>query len=121
MVQELGETAQAMMKDDFKQVEKLLNDRPTGKYWILIHHKPMRSKLSTGEQVIAKVIKAYSTKPPPLIGTVVLEVVDGSIVNQEVNLHDAPIAWDKIEPLAGFDAQPLVQNKENASDYVYNN
>lgn len=120
MKQEIGETAQAMMKDDMRRVEEILNSRPSGNYWILIHHKPHKAKLDTGEKVIVKLIKAYDIQPPPLLGTIVFTVVDGTIVDQKVNLHDVPIAWDKIVPQAGYESQPLVQHKENAKDYVYN-
>ena len=119
MKQELGETVDAIMKDDFLEVEKILSARK-GNYWILIHHKPTQHTLSTGQKIIKKLIKAYDTKPQCLIGTMVLEVKEGSISGIDVHPHDAPINWGLIEPVAGFDAHPLIQKNKIAKEYFYN-
>lgn len=121
MKQELGETVQAMMEDDLKAIQAELNKRPSGNYWILVHHKPIKDRLSTGHYIIRRVIKSYDIKPTKLIGTVVFEVKDGSVVGCDVNLHDAPLNWGLIEPIAGLSAMPLVQEKNPiAKEYFYN-
>lgn len=121
MVQELGETAQQMFKDDDQEVQDILNRRPSGHYWIVIHHKATSRRLTTGEQVIVKLIKDYDTKPNNLVGTVILEIKDGEVVSHSINLPDAPIDWGKIEPVAGFETTPYLQQGTGISDaYVYN-
>lgn len=121
MAQELGETVQEMMKDDLKEIESIMSRRKSDHYWIVIHHKPTNNKLSSGELVIRKVIKDYDVQPRPLLGTIVLEVQNGRIINEEVNLHDAPIDWQTIERYAGWSENPLVQEKpEIAPAYIYN-
>jgi hypothetical protein len=121
MSQELGETKQAMMQADEKEVEAILNRRPHGHYWIVIHHKPTKARLDTGELVIIRVVKDYDTKPKPLVGTIILEVLDGEIVKHEVSPHDAPIDWGTIEKQAGLvDYSTGFENHRAAKAYVYN-
>lgn len=121
MVQELGETVQEMMRADDKSVQDILNKRPTGHYWIVIAHKPTKVKMTTGEKVIARLVKAYDKKPKPLLGTVVLEVKDGDIIDHQINMHDQPIDWGAIHNHLGFDQNPYVQKRRDiAGAYVYN-
>ena len=89
MRQELGETKQAMMDSDWKEVQNILNTRPTGDYWIVIHHKPTKMRMESGQQVLMRLVKAYDKKPSDLLGTIVLEVKDGEIFNTIVHPHDA--------------------------------
>lgn len=121
MVQELGETTDEMLKADDLEVQKILNERPTGHYWIVIHHKKTNSRLDTGEQVLMRHIKAYDTKPRTLVGMVILEVKDGDIVDAIISPHDAPIDWGKIEAKAGLSDDPTVFEKHPISEsYLYN-
>jgi len=121
MVQELGETKQAMMAQDEKDVEDILNRRPTGHYWIVIHHKLTHMKLQTGEHVMVRVVKDYDKRPEALIGTIIMEVKDGEIVNTEVSPHDAPIDWGSVEQKAGLvDPTTGIENHRAAKGYVYN-
>lgn len=121
MVQELGETTEAMIKDDDLAVQEILNRRPTGHYWIVLHHKPSKMVLDTGEKVIMRLVKDYNQKPRNLLGTIILEVKDGQVISHDINLHDAPIDWGAIENKAGLIETPYVQtNKDNARAYVYN-
>lgn len=121
MVQELGESTQQMIKDDQEHVEKLLNANPKGRYWIVIAYKPSRMFMPTGEPIIKRFIKAYSVKPKPLMGTIVHEVVDGEIRDTQVNMHDAPIDWERISSYLGFSEDPLVQKRSDIGKaYIYN-
>ena len=122
MVQELGETTQEMMKADEKAVEDILTLRPSGHYWILIHHKPIHKVLNTGQRIIRRVVKAYDKKPENLLGTIVLEVKDGEIIDTKINLHDMPMNWAAIIPKAGLIENPYVQHRPDIGhNYVYNN
>jgi len=121
MVQELGETVQQMAKDDDKDVQEIINRRPKGHYWIVIHHKPTKEKLEGGEMVIRKVIKDYDVQPRNNLGTMVLEIKDADVIDVKINLHDAPIDWGAIEPQAGFDENPYVQHRPDIGKaYLYN-
>jgi len=122
MVQELGETSQEMMKADDQAVQDILNDRPNGHYWIVIHHRPTKLKLKSGEQVLTRVIKPYDTKPRPLLGTIILEVKDGDIIDTQINLHDMPIDWERLAPHLGTSDNPFVQEgrRDISGAYVYN-
>ena len=121
MKQELGETKQAMIADDEASIGEILNRRPTGNYWIVIHHKPTKMTLTTGEMVIMRLVKDYDTKPKPLLGTIILEVKDGEIINHEISPHDAPIEWGKVEKKAGLiDTTTGFENHRAAKAYVYN-
>lgn len=122
MKQELGETAEEMMRNDASEVEDILNRRPSGHYWIVITHKDIKKRLDTGERVLVRVVKDYDKKPNSLVGTIVLEVKEGEIVHTDVNPHDAPIDMQRVYPYLGDRILPQV--KENRPDvagaYVYN-
>lgn len=121
MGQELGETTDEMMKADDQAVQDILNRRPSGHYWIVIHHKPTKMRLDTGETVVMRLVKDYNTKPNNNLGTVILEVKDGDILSHSINLHDAPIDWGKIIPHVGLTDTPYVQHRTDITGaYVYN-
>lgn len=122
MVQELGETVQEMMKADDQAVQDILNRRPKGHYWILIHHSPTKKKMNTGEYVLIRLVKDYDTKPKPLLGTIILEVKNGDILSHEVNVHDIPIDTERLAPHLGLQVKPGVQTgrKDISKAYVYN-
>lgn len=110
-----------MMKADDQAVQDILNRRPSGHYWIVIHHKPTKMKLDSGESVLMRVVKDYNTKPRNNLGTVVLEVKDGEIINHSINLHDAPIDWNRIIDKVGSTDTPYVQQRSDiAGAYVWN-
>jgi len=122
MVQELGETVQEMMKADDQAVQDILNRRPTGHYWIVIHHRPSKLKMDTGEYVLVRLIKDYDKKPKPLLGTIILEVKNGDIVDHTINVHDIPIDEERLSPHLGLLETPVVQRGRNdiAGSYAYN-
>jgi hypothetical protein len=122
MAQELRETVQEMMKADDKEVQDILNRRPKGHYWIVIHHRPTKLRMDTGEYVLARVIKDYDKKPKPLLGTIILEVKNGEIIDHKVNVHDMPIDFDRLSPHLGLETTPTVQRGRSdiAGAYAYN-
>jgi hypothetical protein len=121
MKQDLHESTDALIQADAKEIEKILNRKPTGQYWIVIAYKPMKAILTTGETVLRRMVKTYVKKPPPLIGTIVLEVCDGQIMNHQINVHDIPIDWKGIGDVGSPD-KAYVQNRPDiANSYVYNN
>ena len=122
MVQELGETTQEMMKADDQAVQDILNRRPTGHYWIVIHHRPAKVKMDTGEYVLIRLVKDYDTQPKALLGTIILEVKNGDIVDSKINVHDMPIDCERLAPHLGFEETPIVQTGRHdiAGAYAYN-
>ncbi len=122
MVQELGETAQEMMKADDQAVQDILNRRPKGHYWIVIHHRPAKMKMDTGEYVLIRLVKDYDKRPKPLLGTIILEVKNGDIVSHKINVHDIPVDMERLAPHLGLLDTPTVQEGRSdiAGAYVYN-
>ena len=122
MVQELGETTQEMMKADDQAVQDILNKRPKGHYWIVIHHRPAKVKMDTGEYVLIRLIKDYDQRPKPMLGTIILEVKDGDIISHKINVHDIPIDEERLAPHLGLIGTPTVQRgrRDIAGAYAYN-
>jgi hypothetical protein len=121
MVQQLRETSEAMIAEEEKQVERILNERPRGHYWIIIAHKPLKQRLNGGQFIIKKVVMVSEKKPEALLGTIVLEVNDGQIISHEISPLDAPIDYGRIEKHAGStEYSQFIVNPRAASAYVYN-
>ena len=122
MVQELGETVQEMMKADDQAVQDILNKRPSGHYWIVIHHRPAKVKMDTGEYVLIRLIKDYDKKPKAMLGTIILEVVNGDIINNSINVHDMPIDNNRLAPLLGLETKASIHTSrpDIANAYAYN-
>ena len=121
MVQELGETVQEMMKADDQAVQDILNRRPNDHFWIVIHHRPTKTKMDTGEYVLMRLVKDYDKRPKPLLGTIILEVKNGDIISHKVNVHDMPIDEASLLPHLGLESAPSVQKRSDiAGAYHYN-
>ena len=123
MVQELGETTQEMMKADDQAVQDILNKRPSGHYWIVIHHRPAKVKMDTGEYVLIRLVKDYDKRPKAMLGTIILEVKDGEIIDHKINVHDMPIDNERLAPLLGLEQTASVHTnrRDIAGAYAYNN
>jgi hypothetical protein len=111
-----------MIKADIQEVENILNRRPKGHYWIVIHHRPTKMKLDTGEYVLMRLVKDYDKKPTSQLGTIILEIKDGERINLEINIHDMPINFDQLSPHLGLQRNSFVQEgRSNISGaYLYN-
>lgn len=120
MKQDLGETKQEMIRADDLEVQEILNRRPNGHYWIVITHRSTQMRLDTGEQVLMRLVKDYDQKPKKLMGTIVLEIKDGEVISYDINPHDAPIDWGKIEKKVGLIDHPSVKKDPIiAPAYIY--
>lgn len=99
MKQEVGETTQAILEDDAKIIEKILNDNKNVQdlYWIVIFAKPAKGITVEGRPTIMKVIKAYFTKPRSQVGMVIAEVDNKSgKIKWEVNMPDKPFGFEAL-------------------------
>jgi len=98
MVQKTGETRDAIIEDDNKQIQAIIsaNKANVNPYWIVVFAKPAKTAID-GYPTLVKHIKAYNTKPLPKVGQVV----------GEVNNHRGTIQWDVNMPQVPFDFDAL--------------
>jgi len=98
MVQETGETRNAIIDDDNKHIQAILdaNKDETDLYWIVVFAKPSKVAVE-GKPTLMKHIKAYKSKPPPQVGQIV----------GEVNNTRGTIDWDVNMPQRPFDFNAL--------------
>jgi hypothetical protein len=98
MVQETGETRDAIIEDDNKQIQEIIdaNKKVLDLYWIVVFAKPSKVAID-GKPTLIKHIKAYKTKPPPMVGQIV----------GEVDNHRGTIQWDVNMPQRPFDFDAL--------------
>jgi len=98
MVQETGETRNAIIDDDNKEIQAIIsaNKADRDPYWIVVFAKPSKIAVD-GKPTLIKVIKAYKTKPPPQVGQIV----------GEVNNLKGTIQWDVNMPQRPFDFNAL--------------
>jgi len=99
MVQETGETRDAIIEDDNKQIQSILdaNKAETGLYWIVVFAKPSKSCVD-GYPTLIKHIKAYKTKPPPQVGQIVGEINNArGTINWDVNMPQRPFDFNALQ------------------------
>jgi len=98
MVQETGETRDAIIEDDNKQIQAILeaNKHRREKYWIVVAAKPSRSNVD-GMPTLVKHIKPYSVRPASLVG-MIIGAVDPlkETLEWEVNMPQAPFDVDRL-------------------------
>jgi len=98
MVQETGETRDAIIEDDNKEIQAIVaaNRDKMVPYWIVLFATPSKTCVD-GYPTLMKYIKAYSTKPLPKVGMIV----------GEVDNHKGTIQWDVNMPQKPFDFDAL--------------
>jgi len=99
MVQETGETRDAIIEDDNKRISDIIaaNKDLRNLYWIVVFAKPSKTSFK-GKATLIKHIKPYKTKPAAQVGMIVGEVdnVKGTI-NWEVNMPQKPFDFDALQ------------------------
>lgn len=70
MVQELGETREAMTRDLMLKVEKAINETNLDKFWIMVHAKPMHFH----HKMIKQKIFLLDKEPPMYLSCLCFEV-----------------------------------------------
>jgi predicted SnoaL-like aldol condensation-catalyzing enzyme len=121
MSQTIGETRNAMIADDERIIQQILdaNKRRKGKYWIVLFAKKAPVNVD-GKPTVTKYIKPYfKQRPRSMVGLIIGEVdnSDGSLI-WEVNHHDMPIDFEQIGLI---DAEPIAMKSKIGASYVYNN
>jgi len=98
MVQTAKETVDAIIEDDNKHIQKILEANKERKdlYWIVLFLKPSKV-LVNGHPALMKLIKPYGRKPESQVGMVCGEVDNkkGS-VNWEVNMPQIPFDFERL-------------------------
>lgn len=121
MVQQTGETRDAIIEDDNKRIAEIIhaNRHRKDPYWIVLFAKPSRNTVD-GKPTLVKHIKAYGTKPIQQVGAVYGEVdnVKGT-VKWDVNMPQKPFDFDKLQQ---FGAKPceevIVETTSIAGAYL---
>ena len=120
MTQQIGETRDAIIEDDERIIQKILdaNKHLTGKYWIVIFAKQSSTSID-GKPTLTKYIKPhFKFRPRSLVGLIIGEVDNskGSL-DWEVNHHDVPLDFGQ---LGLFDAEPIAMKTKIGASYIYN-
>lgn len=109
-MQETGETRNAIIEADEKEIERLLNENKnrTEKYWIVLFAKPSRVCVD-GKPTLIKVIKAYSNKPTPQVGMMVAEVDNAKgTIEWDVNMPQKPFDFNGLLALGAQEEKEVV-------------
>jgi len=99
MVQETGETRDAIIEDDNKEIQAIIqsNKDKRDPYWIVIFAKPSKVNVD-GKPTLVKIIKAYNIKPPPSVGMIVGEVDNTKgTTSWDVNMPQKPFDFDALQ------------------------
>lgn len=110
MTQETGETRDAIIEADNKQLQAIVdaNKHRSDPYWIVVFAKPAKVTVD-GKPALAKHIKPYSTKPPPQVGMIVGEVNNATgEIKWEVNMPQRPFDYDALLGLGAESADEVV-------------
>ena len=109
MKQETGETRNAIIEDDQKVIEKILETNKDRKdpYWIVLFAKPSKNSVD-GKPALLKHIKAYATKPTAQVGMCVAEV----------NNEKGTLVWDINMPQRPFDFDGLLALGAQRTDQI---
>lgn len=120
MRQEIGETSKAMIEDDEKLIQKIVdtNQHRTDPYWIVIFAK--RAPVSIdGKPTVAKLIRPYfQYRPRSLIGLIIGEVNNQKgTIDWEINFPDVPFSYERLRL---EEAEPIAIQSKIGTSYVYN-
>jgi hypothetical protein len=119
MTQEVGETSKAIVENDEKIIEQMLNANKerTDLYWIVIFASPSKVAME-GRPTLTKVIKAYGIKPKKQVGMIVGEVNNKrGTIRWEINMPDKPFGFE----LLGIEQDGCqVYETSIPGAYVYN-
>jgi len=113
MTQETGETRNAIIEQDEKQIQAILdaNKNRKEKYWIVIFAKPAGVTVD-GKPTLVKHIKAYPIKPAAQVGMIVGEVdntKDGKdAIKWDINMPQRPFDFDGLLALGAQPTNELV-------------
>lgn len=110
MSQQTGETRDAIIEEDNKQIADIVdaNKNLREPYWIVVFAKPSKSSVD-GMPTLIKHIKAYKAEPSSQVGMIAGKVdnLKGSI-DWEVNMPQRPFNFDALPGLGAKACDELV-------------
>lgn len=110
MTQETGETRNAIIEDDEKVIQQIVdaNKDRHDPYWIVLFAKPSKVNVE-GKPTLMKHIKPYFTKPKPQVGMIVGEVDNQKgTIQWDVNMPQRPFDFDALKALGAESADDVV-------------
>lgn len=110
MVQETGETRDAILEKNQKKIDAILNANKDRKdpYWIMIFATPAKMKVK-GLPTLIEHIKPYAVRPPSHVGAIIAEVNNATgKVQWEVNMPQKPFDFDALPGLRAQNANEVV-------------
>ncbi len=103
MTQEIGETRDAIIEDDNKKLQEIIdaNKNRQEPYWIVLFAKRMKSNVD-GKPTLVKHIKAYGKKPSPQVGMITGEVNNKTgEIKWDINMPQVPIDYNAAAIIGG--------------------
>lgn len=110
MRQETGETRNAIIEDDQKRIQAILDANKNRKepYWIVLFAKPSRNSID-GKPALVKHIKPYNVKPASQVGMCVAEVDNKKgTIEWEVNMPQNPFDYDGLFAYGAEEKEEIV-------------
>lgn len=110
MKQETGETRNAIIEDDEKVIQEIMdaNSDRRDPYWIVLFAKPAKVCVD-GMPTLMKHIKPYFTKPSPQVGMIVGEVDNQKgTISWDVNMPQKPFDFDALKAVGAQEANEVV-------------
>lgn len=120
-MQETGETRDAILENDNKQLQEIINANKQLRepYWIVVFAKPSKVAID-GKPTLMKHIKAYKTKPTSQVGMIVAEVNNqNGTIQWEINMPQRPFDFDALKGLgAQVSDEVIVETTTIADAYI---
>lgn len=121
MYAEAGEIVDEWIERDEKDMETILNmNGHKDLYWVVLFENVIPGKQVAGKRPIVRVLKAYDSKPRPMVGAHIAEIDNrrGKITWRSYP-KDIPVNWAQLTD------QEMVQKKliyecDIPNSYIYN-
>ena len=110
MLQEVGETRDAIMEDDNRILQQIIdtNKHLSNPYWIVLFAKPSKAVVN-GLPTLDKFIKPYKNKPKSQVGMIIGKVDNmKGILEWDVNLPQRPFDFDALAKVGAEPCDELV-------------
>lgn len=110
MVQETGETRDAIIEADERHIEAILSENTSRKekYWIVVFAKPAKVAVD-GKPTLMKHIRAYAMRPSAQVGMIVGEVDNAKgTISWDVNMPQKPFDFDALTVLGAKPCDEMV-------------
>lgn len=119
MVQQIGETRDAIMSDMNKRISDIVSANREKKepYWIVLFVKATKEK-SEGKHVLRQHLKAYNRKPRSQVGLITAEVNNQTgKIKWEVNLPQKPFDFDLLKIYGAEDCDEIVTETTSIANF----